>query len=75
MNINKIPDHVLRDLRRRCTEEEIKGCSAEYLFNEYCEWHGLRRWGDTLLNTIDALREADLEGNVTKIKCPRFGEY
>ena len=59
MDINKIPPKILKDIRERCTEEEIKGCSPEYLFNEYCEWHGLSGWSDDLIQTIDSLRAAD----------------
>ena len=57
MNINKIPDNILKDLRERCSDEERKGCSAEYLFNEYCERHGL--CGQTLITALDALRYAE----------------
>ena len=62
MDINKIPPHILKDLLERCTEEEIKGCSPEYLFNEYCEWNGLRSWGGTLINVLRSLEEADKGG-------------
>jgi hypothetical protein len=61
MNINKIPDNILKDLRERCSDEEIKGCSAEYLFNEYCMWHGLGLWGGQLITALDALRAAEKE--------------
>ena len=59
MDIDKIPPHILKDLRERCDDEEIKGCSAEYLFNEYCEWHGLKGWGEPLLNTLSSLKRAE----------------
>lgn len=59
MDINKIPAHILKDLRERCSDEEIKGCSAEYLFDEYCMWHGLIGWGGSLITTLDALRDAE----------------
>lgn len=59
MDIKKIPENILKDLRKRCTDEEIKGCSPEYLFNEYCEWNGLRGWGSPLLIAIESLRAAD----------------
>lgn len=59
MEIKKIPEHILKDLRERCTDEEIKGCSPEYLFNEYCEWNGLIGWGSSLLIAIESLRAAD----------------
>ena len=59
MNIDKIPDYILKDLRENCSDDEIKGCSAEYLFNEYCMWHGLLGWGDSLILTLDTLRAAE----------------
>jgi hypothetical protein len=59
MNVENIPRHILDDLQERCDEEEIKGCSAEYLFNEYCEWHGLRGWGEQLLHVLESLKKAE----------------
>jgi len=59
MNVDKIPTEIYEGLQKRCTVEEIKGCSPEYLFNEYCEFEGLRGWGDDLISTLDSLRAAD----------------
>ena len=56
MIIENIPSHILSDLRERLTDEEIEGSSPEYLFNEYCEWNGLRGWGQSLVWTLDSLR-------------------
>ena len=59
MDIEKIPAHILKDLRESCSDEEIKGCSAEYLFDEYCDELGLRHWAELLIVALDALRAAE----------------
>jgi hypothetical protein len=57
MNIAKIDPAVVEALRKCGHEEtEIEKMTPEFAFNEYCEWHGLIRWGDTLIRTLDSLR-------------------
>jgi len=60
MDITKIPQHILDDLRSRGnTDEEIKEMSPECAFSEFCEWNGLNGWASTLRNALDILRVAD----------------
>lgn len=60
MDINKIPEDILSDLRERdLSDDDIKESSPEYLFSEYCDWNGLAGWGSTLIEALDALRAAD----------------
>jgi len=60
MNINKIPDYILDDLRSRgLTDRIISKQTPEFLFEEYCNWQGLIGWSDSLITVLDDLREAD----------------
>jgi hypothetical protein len=59
LDLNKIPEHILSDLRSRgLSESEIEVLSPEQAFSEYCEWNGLRGWAPSIILTIDSLREA-----------------
>ena len=60
MNINKIPDYILSDLKERgLSDEEISEKTPQSLFCEYCDWNGLIGWGPSLITVIDDLREAN----------------
>ena len=61
MNIDKIPESILEDLRERLSDADIKGGNAKLLFMEYCEWHGLRLWGARLIKVLDTLRACEDE--------------
>lgn len=43
-------------LGRLINKAQYESMSAEDLFTEYCEWHGLGGWGSTLINTLEELR-------------------
>ncbi len=58
MNIEAIPRDVLRDLKKRLTDDQIEASTPEQLFAEYCTWHGLIGWGSQLVSVLDALRQA-----------------
>tara|TARA_R110000851_G_scaffold86237_1_gene187285 strand:- start:258 stop:455 length:198 start_codon:yes stop_codon:yes gene_type:complete len=62
MNIEKIPSHILADLRENLTDEEIERASANYLFCEYCNWNNLGGWGSSLIETLDSLRACEETG-------------
>ena len=60
MNIDKIPDYILGDIRARGnTDDEIRRMDAETVFNEYCNWHGLINWGRNLWSVAERLRSAE----------------
>lgn len=61
MDINKIPPHILADLRERLSDEEILNSTPEHLFKEYCQWNNLLGWGTSLIYALDSLRAADTE--------------
>lgn len=51
MKLKDIPPSVVDANRERGhTDAEMERMSAEDLFVEYCEWHGLIRWGRNLFN-------------------------
>ncbi len=61
MNIERIPDHIIEDLKERgWSEKEIERSYPDELFNEYCEWQGLSGYGDMLREVLDALRGAQV---------------
>lgn len=56
MDISKVPANVLAALRKRGHEDDqIASMSPKTAFREYCEWHGLRDWGDELWHTAKNL--------------------
>ena len=59
MNIDKIPESILEDLRERLSDDEIKVRAAESLFGEWCEWNNLGSWGPDLIETLDTLRACE----------------
>ena len=59
MNIEKIPSHILADLRGRLTDDQISQVSADSLFCEYCNWNGLTGWGSSLIEALDSLRACE----------------
>lgn len=61
MKIEKINHKVLSALRNRGnTDEEISAMTPDEAFDEFCMWHGLIGWGDTLRNALNNLRAADM---------------
>lgn len=59
MDITKIMNATKDDLHQRgWTNEEIEKMSPEKAFQEFCEWHGLINWGETLISVLDNLRES-----------------
>lgn len=54
-----IPDEVLFACREReLSDSDIEGMSARDLFHEYCEWHGLINWSNTLYHIVVDLEAA-----------------
>lgn len=61
LDINQIPSNVIHDLLSRGHDHEtIAQMTPAEAFDEYCSWHGLIGWGDTLRETIKALEEAEI---------------
>ena len=55
--IDKMPGDILSDLRDRgLSDAQLERLSADKLFSEYCEWHGLIGWGSDLIRALDILR-------------------
>ena len=62
LQVAKIPRYLVNDLMKRgYTEQSIATLSPAEAFREYCEWHGLINWSDTLIKAIDDLRGAAKE--------------
>ena len=59
MNIDKIPESIIKDLRERLSDEEIKGGTPESLFGEWCWWNGLSNWGPDIIEALDTLRACE----------------
>ncbi len=60
----KITPSVLSDLHERgFPAARVRQMSAERAFREWCEWHGFVGWADTLVETLDMLREAEKKPN------------
>ena len=58
MNIKKIPDYILSDLKERgLSDEEISEKTPQSLFCEYCDWNGLIGWGPSCGHIDRALKE------------------
>jgi len=60
MKINKIPAHILTDVRARdFSDAEIEKLSAKEIFKQYCEWNGLINWYDTLWDAVLDLKKIE----------------
>lgn len=56
LDVNKLPPSVRSALRERGhTDTDVAFMSPREAFDEYCTWHGLVRWGDTLWENAKAL--------------------
>lgn len=53
---NRLNAEQVEQIQHKCQHD-----SAEDLFDEWCNWHGLIGWASTLIETIDALRDAEAE--------------
>ena len=75
LDINKIPPHILGNLKDRGhTNEEIAMMTPKKAFSEYCNWHGLSGWGDSLAQAIKSLDESEtferaMEDELTVLPC------
>jgi len=59
VDIKKLPRDVVHALKqRRHTEFQIEALTPEQIFDEYCQWHGLLGWGETLRGVLDSARKA-----------------
>lgn len=60
MKTEILTDDVMNSLLSRgWSEEEIAKLSPEEAFDEYCEWHGLRGWGQTLRRALSNIQSAN----------------
>lgn len=68
IDISKVEPSVLSALRKRSqTDQTISGLSPEEAFEQYCEWHGIIRWADTLVKVLDNLRAASVIPPVAEV--------
>ena len=59
INPDKLPEDIYMDLvERGVTPADFENFSAEKMFCEYCNWHGLHGWGAHLAVVLDKIREA-----------------
>ncbi len=62
MKIANIPHRVVDAARSRAIQDEqIEKMTGKELFIEFCEWHGLIRWGTDLFYTANALESIENE--------------
>jgi hypothetical protein len=60
MKIDKIPTHVLRDVRERgFADAAIERMSADELFNEYLIWNGIIGYGFNFYHTVIELHDIE----------------
>ncbi len=60
--ISKLPPEVLSALRNRgYTDSEIERMSLREAFDEFCTWHGLIHWGDTLYTIVGQLKTMETQ--------------
>lgn len=60
MDISKLPPAVRESLRERgYSAEAMASMSPREAFDEYCTWHGLIHWGDTLWEQAAALMKME----------------
>ena len=61
MKLIRINPDVYSALHNRGhTDLEISKMTPDEAFDEFCMWHGLIGWGDTLRNALNNLRAADM---------------
>jgi hypothetical protein len=61
LDLNVLPDEFIDDLKNRGnSEDEISKMSPETAFNEYCKWHGLTDWGDSLWRAVHEFKDASV---------------
>jgi len=59
MNPTKLPEDLLACLLNRGhSVAAISEMTADDVFDEFCNWHGLIGWGSTLRNAMDAANAA-----------------
>lgn len=62
MKLETIPPSIIDANRERGhTDAAIEAMSAVELFDEYCNWHGLIRWGGNLFWLAVDLRAAEVK--------------
>jgi hypothetical protein len=59
VDISKIPEHILSDVRERASDDAIATMTPREVFTEYCMWNGLINWGGTLFDAVESLKKAD----------------
>ena len=65
MDLKVLPSHITEDLiKRGNSKEDIAKMSPEEAFNEYCNWHGLQGWGESLWEIVQELKDAEYIGTI-----------
>lgn len=69
MNISRLDSRILVALHGRGhTNAEIALMSPATVFCEFCEWHGLLGWGDTLLSVLMNAQHATSGANARRVE-------
>jgi hypothetical protein len=61
MDINKIPPHILDNVREKICDDPdkadkiIRHLTPKEVFEHYCDWNGMRGWSDTLWDVVRIL--------------------
>ena len=59
INLTQLDEDVLEALRNRGhSSEQIEQMNWDEVFDEYCEWRGLLRWGNTLRRVMTNAKNA-----------------
>lgn len=60
MDTNQLNEDIMEALQERGFDvADIARMSTEEAFSEYCEWHGLIRWGYRLHKVHEAISKAN----------------
>lgn len=71
LDLNKVPSNIKRNLNDRGhSDEAISNMSWERAFDEYCNWHGLTYWGETIRKIHAALVAAHNGRGIKKSVLP-----
>lgn len=60
MDIKDVPSEIVKSVKSRgFNDHQISAMTADQMFDEYCNWHGLIKWGPTLRYVLDSLRDSE----------------
>ena len=60
LDLTVLPDELIQALKKRGHSEiEIQKMEPDRAFSEFCNWHGLSGWGDSLWFMVQELKDAE----------------